>query len=59
MKPSYKLLERRNKALRERVAYLEKQNYESFERQHKAEVTIQFLEAENAELRRRELDYEN
>ncbi len=43
----------RNKALRKRISDLEKLNREQFERLHKSEERIQWLESENAYLRER------
>ena len=44
-------LERRNKALQERILKLEKLSRELSDMHHEAQVKIQYLESENAYLR--------
>lgn len=51
MRLSRESLEKRNNALQERIAKLEKLNRELFDMHHEAQVKIQQLEAENVYLR--------
>ena len=46
-----KFLEERNDVLRKRIADLEELNAKQFDELHKAQLRIQRLESENAELR--------
>ena len=46
-----KFLEERNDLLRKRIADLEELNAKQFDELHKAQLRIQWLESENAELK--------
>jgi hypothetical protein len=48
---SIKFLQKKNKALRKLVSDLEELNAKQFDELHKAQLRIQRLESENAELR--------
>ena len=48
---SIKFLQKKNKALRKLVSDLEELNAKQFDELHKAQLRIQQLESENAELR--------